>query len=213
MNDKAEKMNLFTKLTGWNKYLYQKCNQNHVIQTQPINQPPCVSDPKAAYESPNSRHYAFATFLKPGHHRFIIYDPLLNRAFCNEFIQDINLHQMFYPELPVYIPEEKQKEKYPPVFTPWIRDTYDRQLSAFHKDTCPRNYNGEPINQFEPSRYIKNQEDIELCETLLMDHFTVIQNFYVEILSRSSKYPEIDLQTLQSQVARIQYLCNQRSDD
>ena len=57
---------------------------------------------------------------------------------------------------------------------------------------CPRFINGERICLFEPHRYIRSNDDVDQCETLLIDYFTVIQNFYVELLSKSTKYPEID---------------------
>jgi len=41
---------------------------------------------EAPDEESGYQHYAFATFLEPGFHQFIIYDPQTNRAFCKEFV-------------------------------------------------------------------------------------------------------------------------------
>ena len=48
----------------------------------------------------------------------------------------------------------------------------------------------------EPTRYMKNEEDIELCEELIMTNFPTIQALYLDCLARSKKYPEIDLKTI-----------------
>lgn len=104
-NNKIKKMGVFRYLTGWNKLLYQKCNMNQVLNINSINMPKCVSDPLAPHEPDSSKYYVFAGFLQPGFHQFIIYDPRDEKAFCNEFIVDFNPNQVFYPEMPAYIPE------------------------------------------------------------------------------------------------------------
>lgn len=38
----------------------------------------------------NEMWYTFAGFFKPGYHQFIIYDPLQDRAFCNDFVAKLN---------------------------------------------------------------------------------------------------------------------------
>ena len=45
--------------------------------------------------------YIYATFLKPGYHQVLIYDPALERAFCKDFIVGLNDREDIYPEYPV----------------------------------------------------------------------------------------------------------------
>lgn len=33
-------------------------------------------------------HFVFATYLVPGYHQLIIYDPMIDKAFCQELIVD-----------------------------------------------------------------------------------------------------------------------------
>jgi len=72
------------------------------MQIHSVNQPACVHEAAVAAEPSDSGcgHYVFAAMLEPGYHQFIIYDPEVERAFCKEFILDINHGQIFYPELP-----------------------------------------------------------------------------------------------------------------
>lgn len=81
-NQRAENMELFERLLGWNKLLHMKCFNNHIHQSHPVNVPECVKDSKAPLEDCGNQHYVFAAMLEPGYHQFIIYDPAVNKAFC-----------------------------------------------------------------------------------------------------------------------------------
>ena len=45
--------------------------------------------------------YVYADFLKPGYHQVLIYDPAQERAFCKDFIVNLNLREDIYPEYPI----------------------------------------------------------------------------------------------------------------
>ena len=55
----------------------------------------------------------------------------------------------------------------PPVFNKWIRDDIDRENKAFYTDTTPFRDNGIDRDNFEPERFIKDDDDIEKCELQL----------------------------------------------
>lgn len=76
--------------------------------------------------------------------------------------------------MPAYIPEVQYVEKLPVVFAKWIRDTFDRCEKAYTLDTGVLMSDGKLIQNFEPTRFIKDSEDIELCEQLLLHHFPLI---------------------------------------
>ena len=44
--------------------------------------------------------YVYSAFLKPGYHKLLIYDPKLERAFCKDFIINVNSRKDVYPEHP-----------------------------------------------------------------------------------------------------------------
>ena len=44
--------------------------------------------------------FIYATFLPPGYHQMLIYDPESRRAFCKDIIVGMN-HKDFYPEYPI----------------------------------------------------------------------------------------------------------------
>lgn len=52
-------------------------------------------------EAPGDGHYVFATYLKPGYHQIMIYDPQIDKAFCQEFIVEFDNCIEIYPELPI----------------------------------------------------------------------------------------------------------------
>ena len=69
-NPRVNKAEVFARLKGWNKLLYQKYYQNQVDQIHTANLPECVKNAQAEPESNDQgcNHYAFATFVEPGYH-------------------------------------------------------------------------------------------------------------------------------------------------
>ena len=51
--------------------------------------PHCIETEYAPPEPAGSHHYAYSAYLQPNTlHSFIIYDPLLGKAFCQEIITE-----------------------------------------------------------------------------------------------------------------------------
>jgi hypothetical protein len=46
--------------------------------------------------------YVYASFLPPGYHQLLIYDPAQERAFVKDFIVGMN-RKDFYPEYPLVL--------------------------------------------------------------------------------------------------------------
>lgn len=114
-------------------------------------------------EPPGDGHYVFATFLEPGYHQFIIYDPLVEKAYCQEMVIEFNDYQLLYPEMPKLIEQLQKLQVLPPVFKKWIRDDIERENKAYYIDTSPfRDENRDSMNRdnFEPERFIKDPSDI-----------------------------------------------------
>lgn len=97
-NERVKNMYIFKQLKGWNRVLFHKCNENQREPIYHVNAPECVQHRYAAPVEDGADHYVFGTFLEPGHHQFIIYDPLLGKAFCQEFVIELDLLQELYPE-------------------------------------------------------------------------------------------------------------------
>ena len=49
----------------------------------------------------NSDVYVYAGYFKPGYHQLMIYDPILEKAYCKDFILNLNSRDVFsgYPIL------------------------------------------------------------------------------------------------------------------
>jgi len=57
------------------------------------------SDFPDEYMMPLKTSFVYATFLQPGYHMFLIYDPLNDRAFCKDIVVELSKTEV-YPELP-----------------------------------------------------------------------------------------------------------------
>lgn len=51
---------------------------------------------------------------------------------------------------------------------------------------------GVLIDYFEPERYIKDSNDVELCETIMKENFSFLQIFFQKWITHSKNYPEMD---------------------
>jgi hypothetical protein len=93
-NSVLENLMINQKLTGWQTILDDKCNNNELTDVHTVN-PPNFS------ESIEDRDYfIYSTFLAPGYHQIVIYDPDTRRAYCKDIIVGMN-HKDFYPEYPI----------------------------------------------------------------------------------------------------------------
>lgn len=63
-------------------------------------------------------------FLKPGHHTFLIYDPVNKRAFCQDFIVKLNTLE-FFPEYPNMTNNLKPAKPKQNVWRQWVENTDD----------------------------------------------------------------------------------------
>lgn len=153
-----------------------KCYKNQLHQTHSVNVPNCVSDSKSFMEPDGSSHYVFACMAEAGYHQIIIYDPLLNKAFCKEFIVEHTDQWMLFPELPKMIEVVKPEKPLPPVFHKWIHDNIERTEKAYEIDTSPFSEDGGITfkDSFVPERFIKDTAEIAKCEDILRENFDCI---------------------------------------
>ena len=97
----------------------------------------------------------FAGFLKPGYHQLLIYDPQLERAYCKDFVVNLNLREDIFPEFPL-------KEKAPPkkrianMWRQWLEDSKEDIFKSFQEDL-------EYQNQFFIHKYIRDSIDAANC--------------------------------------------------
>ena len=112
----------------------------------------------------------------PGYHQFIIYDPLLNKAFCQEFILEPSDQWLLFPDLPAKLQKKKQTKPLPPVFNKWVKDSIQRFEEAYYIDTSPFSDDGGRTfrDSFVPERFLKDPDEIEKCEVLLRENFDCI---------------------------------------
>jgi len=93
-----------------------KCNNNELMDVKSINPPDWKQNLGKA------DIFIYAGFLKAGYHRLLIYDPLLGRAFCKDFVVNLNLREGVYPEYPV-MEGHKTMKLLRNVWKPWLEDT------------------------------------------------------------------------------------------
>lgn len=86
---------LKNKLKGWEKLFRDKCLKNELMDIKTVNIPSLKLS-----EDKGMEVHVYAGFLKPGYHQFMIYDPLLEKAYLKDFIVNLNLREDLYPEYP-----------------------------------------------------------------------------------------------------------------
>ena len=59
--------------------------------------------------------------MKPGYHQLLIYDPALERAFCHDFIVNLNMKEDVFPEFPI-LETTEAPEKIEWVWKNWLPD-------------------------------------------------------------------------------------------
>ena len=83
------------KLEGWERLLRDKCLQNELMDIKNINAPMYSKDLR------DKDYFIFSAYLKPGYHQLLIYDPQLERAFCKDFVLNLNQRGDIFPEYPL----------------------------------------------------------------------------------------------------------------
>ena len=95
-------LNINEKLEGWEKLIKESSLNNELFDVKNINLPDFSNELR------DKDVYMFAASLKPGYHQLLIYDPQLERAFCKDFVVNLNQRGVF-PEFPSADPEVKKK--------------------------------------------------------------------------------------------------------
>ena len=111
-------------------------------------------------------YFVFGDFLKPGYHQVLIYDPLLNRAYCKDFVVNLNQRDILFPEYPMRDPT--QKKKVANVWRKWLDDSQEDVFEVVQACTAR-------TENFLLHRYIKDQVDAGQCVNLLVENFDVIK--------------------------------------
>ena len=93
-----------------------KCLRNELMDVKSINLPDFTTIQK------NKDTYIYAAFLSPGYHQLLIYDPLLERAFCKDFMVNLNLREDLFPEYPI-LPGARVKKRVQNVWRMWTEDS------------------------------------------------------------------------------------------
>ena len=75
-------------------------------------------------------YFIYATFLPPGYHQMLIYDPDSRRAFIKDIIVGMN-HKDFYPEYPILQDPVKHMKVIQNVWRPWHIDTEEENSRMF----------------------------------------------------------------------------------
>lgn len=177
-------------LNGWGDMLHERCTKSELHDTKLINYQNLKSA-NNVYQR-NNEVFVYAAHLKPGLHQFVIYDPASKRAFCKEFVLDLNDNLMDFPELPDTMGIKKKAKKIPDVWVPWKDDSLEQKQKSHKIDTR--------VEKFELELFIKrqskpNMKEIRDITKKYLDNFDVLKVLQKEMLVRSEKDPKIDFES------------------
>lgn len=158
------------------------CLHNELMDVKNINVPDFDKDLKT------QDYYVFADYLKPGYHQLLIYDPVLERAFCKDFVVNLNVRENIWPEYPATDPEA-QKKPTADVWRYWQEDSQEDIFKSFQADL-------EDRDQFLISKYIRCPVDAGNCINCMIDNYDVIKIYQKHLQFGSLKYPYIDWQRI-----------------
>ena len=92
-----------------------------------------INIPDLETEHGNANIYIYAEYLRPGYHQLLIYDPLIDKAYCKDFIVNLNTREDMYPEYPI-IEGMKMGKGIKNVFECWYNDDDDQRRKAMEID-------------------------------------------------------------------------------
>lgn len=81
IDDYIEKIKAKRYLKDWKRILMDMCKDNQLTDTQ------CINFPNMNVSTIEDQDwFTFAAFVPAGYHQVLIYDPKLERAFCQDFV-------------------------------------------------------------------------------------------------------------------------------
>ena len=152
-----------------------KCLRNELMDVTCINNPDLFSNLK------KNEVYIYAEYLKPGYHQLLIFDPLLEKAYCKDFMVNLNLRDDLYPEYPV-IDGFVVKPRVKNVFEEWREDRQEDKIKAFQVDMSIS-------ENFYTGRLVKDTSDQNIVIKTMLENFDYIKVYHKHLLVGSAKYP------------------------
>ena len=125
---------MIKKTAGWNNILNDKLSNNFLSDVNVVNE---FSDLENA--APTNPSFIYAAYLKPGHHKFLIYCPVTQRAFYKKIIVQMNTCEN-YPEFPLTLDALKIKKPHQNVWKNWIEDNAESLNIACNNDISNKNF-------------------------------------------------------------------------
>lgn len=182
-NDIEEAEGLQDKLVGWNKVIHNFVENNMLTDVV------CVNQPKDLDKAPPStgKSYIFAGFYPPGHHHFLIYDPMSNRAYLKDVVADLNSHDN-YPEYPPMLEKAKRERPQQNVWRKWIEDTEETEVIVYMNDLTS--------GFFDPHLVVKNEEELNQIHDFFKRERKIYKTYFREMIATSSTYPRINFPDL-----------------
>ena len=115
----------------------------------------------------------------------LIYDPQLERAFCKDFIVNLNQKEDMYPEYPMrdgLAPPKKQGYN---VWRKWLEDSQEDIFKSF-------SYARSQSNDFIVAKFIRDPIDAEKSLNILQENFDIIKIYQKHLMYNSEKHPLAD---------------------
>jgi len=139
--------------------------------------------------------FTFAAFVPAGYHQVLIYDPLLERAFCKDMVVKQNDRDFVYPEYPVPTSNLQQKV----VQNMW------RKFIETKKEDYPKIFAIEQdAAGFQLESYIRNKQDQQDVKQFLVENMEVLITYQKILMIQSNKFPQISWDSINDSLVSIQ---------
>jgi hypothetical protein len=177
-------------LENWEGIIQDKCFRNEITDVDSINVPDLKSTTghSSSGKGKNCEVFAFAAFLPPGVHQFLIYCPKTDRVFCKEVVVDLNSKD-YFPELPK-TPAIRKRKTMANVWRKWKPDTPENQLMAFNQDSSMSESLASGTPTFLGGE--DGEEEFAKSSQILIENYEYIKQLFLELVGKSSTYPKIE---------------------
>lgn len=114
---------------------------------------------------PSNICFIYAAYLKPGHHKVLIYCPKTQRAFFKHIIVQLNTCDN-YPEFPMMLDTLKIKKPHQNAWKNWIEDTPESLNIACNNDISHK--------MFDIDVFIKDADQRRLIYQAFINDFGLV---------------------------------------
>lgn len=189
IDDYIEQIKASRFLRGWQRILSDQILDNQLTDVRAFNFPNLKVTTVEKQD-----WFTFAAFVPAGYHQVLIYDPLLERAFCKDMVVKQNERDFVYPEYPVPSTNLKQKV---------VQNVWRKFIETKNED-YPKIFKIERDTAgFQLESYIKNKEDQLDVKEFIVENMEPLITYQKILMIKSNKFPQISWESINETVLNI----------